>query len=224
MHGAKVAVHYFAGAKDAAAIVADITAHGGVAVAVGADLRDEDQIAVMFDAAHKQLGNVDILVNNAIGDFTPKPLMELSAPDYLRAFDVSLFGMHACCKRVLPHMRQQRWGKIVNVGSIATDVPVAGQNKYITAKAAVEGYTRSLAVEVAADNIQVNMVVPAMTDTSLLASLPAALVSRLASEAPAGRLLQPIEVAQAIVLLASDWLAGMSGQRLVLNQGAPPFI
>jgi 3-oxoacyl-[acyl-carrier protein] reductase len=222
--GARVAVHYFRGQADAEAIVADITRNGGHAIAVPADLTDPVSIAAMFDFVEQAFGPVDILVNNAVGDFSPKPVQDLRTDDYLAELNVSLFGMHACSTRALPHMRRQRWGKIINMGTIATELPVASQSKYITAKSAVVGYTRSLAVEAAADNVQVNLVVPSMTQTSLIAGLPAALVERLAEDTPGGSLLQPIEVAKVVLFLASDWAAALSGQQSVLTRGAPPFV
>ena len=224
IHGAKVAVHYFRGGKDAAAIADDIRENGGTALAVCADLRNESMVQRMFETVRGSLGEVDILVNNAVGDYLPKPLEELVARDYLEELSVSLFGLHACCKLALPYMRSRRRGKIINLGSIVTDVPVSGQNKYITAKSAVVGYTRSLAVEVARDNVQVNIVVPRMTETTLIGSLAQGLVAKFIDESPAGQLLQPVDVAKAIVFLASDWADSISGQKLVLNQGEAPFL
>lgn len=224
MSGACVAVHYFRGRADAEAIVADIAGNGGRAMAVPADLTDSSSIASMFDLVEQAFGPVDILVNNAVGDFAPKLVQDLRTDDYLAELSVSLFGMHACSIRALPHMRRQRWGKIINMGTIATELPVASQSKYITAKSAVVGYTRSLAVETAADNVQVNLVVPSMTQTSLIAGLPSALIERLAEDMPGGSLLQPIDVAKVVLFLASDWAASLSGQQSVLTRGAPPFV
>jgi 3-oxoacyl-[acyl-carrier protein] reductase len=224
MCGARVAVHFFRGEGDARAIVDDIRSSGGTAFAVRADLTDRASVSSLFSAVEAELGAVDILVNNAVGDFLPKPIEELRVADYLGELNISLFGMHECCLRALPHMRRQRWGKIINLGTIATEVPVASQSKYITAKSAIVGYTRSLAVETAADNIQVNLVVPSMTQTSLIAGLPRVLVERLAEDNPTGSLLQPIDVAKVIVFLASDWASCITGQQSVLNAGGPPFL
>ncbi len=224
MHGARVAVHYFRGRADAEAIVADIRHNGGEAVALQADLADQGSVEALFAAATAALAPVDILVNNAVGEFTPKPFDEVLPADYMAEFGVSLFGLHACCRQVLGHMRRQRWGKIVNLGTVVTESPVPSQTRYIAVKSAVVGHTRSLAVETAADNIQVNIVVPAMTETSLIAGLPRALLDRLAEDSPRGVLLQPIDVAKTILFLASDWSGAISGQQILLTQGAPPFL
>ncbi len=223
MHGCRVVVHYFRGAADAAAIVADIEAAGGEAVALGCDIRDEAAVAAFFAAVVAATGGLDVLVNNAVMDFSPAPLETLGWDELDRELAVSLRGLHACCRSALPHLRARGGGRIVNVSSIATHLPVRGQGKYIAAKSAVEGYTRSLAIEVARDNIQVNLVVPAMTETDLLASIPTDFVRRAGTARAMKRNLEPIEVAQAMVYLASDWARGMSGQQVVLNLGEPPF-
>ncbi len=224
LQGAAVAVHYHQGQADAQAVVDDITASGGRALAIAADLRDEAQVKRLFDGITAWAGPLDILVNNAVGQFSPKAFELTSAQDLQAELDVSLLGLHACCREAVAGMRARRSGRIVNLGTVATQVPAAGQIPYIAAKSAVEGYTRALAVELAADNVQVNLVVPAMTRTSLIAALPTSLVDRIAQENPQGRLLEPAEVAQAIVLLCSGWTRAVSGQQLVLNQGMAPFL
>jgi 3-oxoacyl-[acyl-carrier protein] reductase len=156
-------------------------------------------------------------------DFRPEPITALGWADFEAELEVSLKGLHACCSAAIPHMKAKGGGRIINVSSIATDQPVKGQARYITAKSAVEGYTKSLAIELARDNIQANLVVPAMTETDLLASIPSDFIRRMGTARAMRRNLQPIEVAQAMVYLASDWARGMSGQRLVLNLGEAPF-
>lgn len=224
LHGVTVVVHYHQGLADAQAVVDDIAASGGRAIALGADLRDEAQVRQLFCSIADGAGPLDILVNNAVGQFSPKAFEQVTAQDLQAELDVSLLGLHACCREAVAGMRARRSGHIVNLGTVATQVPAAGQIPYIAAKSAVEGYTRALAAELAADNVQVNLVVPAMTRTSLIAALPASLVDRIAQENPQGRLLEPAEVAQAIVLLCSGWTKAVSGQQLVLNQGMAPFL
>jgi 3-oxoacyl-[acyl-carrier protein] reductase len=223
MHGARVVVHYFRGRQDAESIVAEIAAAGGTARALQCDVRDEAEVGRFFAEVDQAFGGLDVLVNNAVVDFQPKAAMELTWPDFLGELEVSLKGLHACCQAAVPRMKVRGGGKIVNVSTVAVDQPVRGQGKYITAKSAVAGYTKSLAVEVLKDNIQVNLVVPAMTETDLLASIPGDFVQRIASERGMGRNVRPIEVAQAMVYLASDWSGALSGQRLVLNLGESPF-
>jgi NAD(P)-dependent dehydrogenase (short-subunit alcohol dehydrogenase family)/acyl dehydratase len=224
MRGAKVAVHYFRGEKAALDIVADVVGNGGKAMAVGADLRDEASVRSAFSAVTAELGPVDILVNNAVGAFAPKAFETLTKQDYLGELDVTLFGPSLCCQLVIPNMKAQGWGRIVNIGTVATDTPVASHATYISAKGALLGLTRSLAAELLADKIQVNLVMPGMTETSLLASLPPNVVERIASDSPSGRLMQPIEVARVVGFLVSEAGAAISGQRIVVTGGVPPYV
>jgi 3-oxoacyl-[acyl-carrier protein] reductase len=222
--GARVVVHYFRGEADARRIVEEISGSNGEARCLQADLREPEQIRTLVEQVAREWGTVDILVNNAVAEFSPKDVLKLEWDDYLGELEVSLKGLHAICRNVIPLMKKQSRGKIINLSSIATLSPVAGQNKYITAKSAVEGYTRSLAVELASSGIQVNLVLPAMTDTSLLANLPRSLIDRIGQERTAGRILKPIEVAQTIAFLASQWSDCISGQRFVINQAEAPFL
>lgn len=223
MHGARVVVHYFQGSSDAEAIAADIRGSGGEAVPLACDIRDEAAVARFFAAVDEAFGGLDVLINNAVSDFRPKPWGELAWSDYLGELDVSLKGLHACCREAVTRLRARGGGKIVNVSSIATSQPVRGQSKYITAKSALEGYTRSLALELSKDNIQVNLVVPAMVETDLIAAIPSDFVRRMAGARGMGRHVRPIEVAQAMAYLASPWADALSGQKIVLNLGEPPF-
>ena len=123
----------------------------------------------------------------------------------------------------MPILKEKKAGKIINLSTIMVDNPVSSQNKYITVKSAVVGYTKSLAKELAGTNVQVNLVVPNMTETDLVAYIPSNFSSRIAAERDMGRNLQPIEVAQSIVFLASSWANGITGQKIVLNLGELPF-
>jgi 3-oxoacyl-[acyl-carrier protein] reductase len=224
MLGARVAVHYFRGERDALQIVDDIVAQGGRAMAVAADVRDDAHVASMLAQISERWGDVDILVNCAVNDFLPKSLLDTDWQDYVAELDVSLKGMHQVCRRVIPAMQQKHAGKIILLSTVATEKPAMGQSKYATIKSALTGYVRSLAMELAADAIQVNLVVPNVTQTSLLASLGENLVQRIGQERPDGRVLEPVEVAQSIAFLASRWSNGISGQRLILNQGESIFL
>ena len=110
------------------------------------------------------------------------------------------------------------------ISTIATELPRQDQAAYATIKSALVGYTRSLAAELARDNITANLVLPRMTDTSLNFGMTQGMLRKIAEDSPTGRLLQPIDVAKAVFLLASDMAGQSSGQRLVLNQGEAPFL
>ncbi len=221
--GVNVMLSYYRGADDANAIVADIRENGGNAACMPCDVRDESQVRELIKEVQARWDRVDVLVNCAVHDFSPASALSSRWEDYLPELEVSLHGLHNACQAVVPIMRRGGGGKIINFSSTAVRMPVSGQSRYITAKAAVEGYTRSLARELAGSNIQVNLVIPCMTETDLVASVPGSYRERLAQANASGRHLQPEEVAQAVAFLASQWSNAMTGQAVTLNLGDPPF-
>lgn len=222
--GLKVVVHYFQGKSDALKIVEDIKKMGKQSIAIQADLRNEDEVAKMFYEINSTFGGVDILVNNAVGQFSPKDFFSTTKIDFLSEFNISLFGMNECCKLAIPNMKLKRWGKIVNVGSIITEIPVSGQIVYTTMKSALIGYTRSLASEFSSYNIHANIVLPQMTETSLITGIPKPLIAKSLEDSIQDQLLQPIDVAKVILLFASDLTNSIVGQRIALNRGMPPYL
>lgn len=223
MQGAKVVVNYYKGKKDAELIVEDIEKSGGVAIPLQCDIRDKLEVEKFIPQVVEKFGTINVLVNNAVKEFTPKNFVKLEWQDYLSELEVSLKGMHNCCQLVIPILKQQKSGKIINLSTIIVENPVTGQNQYITAKSAVVGYTKSLAKELAKLNIQVNFVVPNMTETDLVSCIPSDFTKRIAASRDFGRNLQPIEVAQSILFLASSWANSITGQKVVLNLGDLPF-
>jgi 3-oxoacyl-[acyl-carrier protein] reductase len=223
MHGVKCAVTYLHGKSDAERIITDIKSAGGEAFAIQCNITLDDQVNSVVSEVIDNYKRIDILVNNAVKEFTQKYTQDLTWGDYLDELEVSVKGMHACCRAVIPHLLNAGGGKIINLSTVAVAIPIAGQSRYITAKSAVEGYTKTLAVELARNNIQVNLVVPNMTDTDLISSIPSLYRERIADTRSYQRHVQPIEVAQSIVYLASKWSDAMTGQNIVLNLGEPPF-
>ena len=221
--GARVTLTYFRGQADAEAILRDIRESKGVAECAYCDLRDEDGVSALVRSVLDREDRIDVLVNCAVHEFAPTKYGEQGWEAYLQELDVSVKGLHATCRNVVPAMRRNGSGKIINFSSVTVRIPVSGQTRYITAKAAVEGYTRSLAFELAASNIQVNLVIPTMTETDLVSAIPATYRDRMGTERPYGRHVRPQEVAQAVAFLASDWSDAMTGQALVLNLGEPPY-
>ncbi|MEX0729868.1 MAG: SDR family oxidoreductase [Aquisalimonadaceae bacterium] len=222
--GARVTLTYFRGRNDAERIVAEIREHGGVADCALCDVRDETQVSALMREIAEREGGIDILVNCAVHDFSPMPAMDARWDDYLAELEVSVKGYHATCRGAVPVMRKAGRGKIINFSSVAVRIPVSGQSRYITAKSAVEGYTRSLAQELAGSNIQVNLVIPGMTETDLVAAIPTTYRDRLSAARASGRHVGPAEVAQAVAFLSSQWSNAMTGQAVVLNLGEPPFV
>jgi len=221
--GAAVIVNYHRGADDAKRVVSEITDAGGTAEAIAADVTNERDVAALVAASIDQFGRIDVLVNNAVRDFRPIPFAQLTWDEIQKDLDVIAKGAFLCCQRVIPTMVEHGGGKIVNIASVATDDPPADQTKYVMAKSALVGLTRSLSVELAAKNIQVNMVVPSFVETDLVAHVQEGFRRKIARETPMGRNASPIDVARAVAFLASSYASFTTGQKIMVTGGGAPY-
>lgn len=202
--GAAVAVNYRGHADEAEEVVAAIQARGQRALAVQADVSKSDEVAAMANHVQTQLGTVDILVNNA-GIATPLGTDELDETEFDRTINVNLKSAFLCTQAVLPGMRAKRWGRIVNMSSVAARGGGAIGVHYNASKAGLEGLTRGYASRLAPEGITVNAVAPGPIETAMAAALPDDISSRI----PLGRLGTPEEVAQAVLLtIANDFMTG----------------
>jgi 3-oxoacyl-[acyl-carrier protein] reductase len=224
VHGATVIVNYRHGADDAQRVVAEIVDGGGTAVAIAADVCDPVQVRSLVRQARERFGAVHVLVNNAARDFRPIPFSKLTWDDIQADVDVIVKGAFLCSQEIVPLMLEQGEGKIINISTIATDDPPPDQMKYVVAKSALTGLTRSLAVEVAPRNIQVNMVVPNFVETDLVAHVPEGFRKKIAQDIPMRRLGSAIEVAKAVVFLASSYSSFTTGQKVMVTGGGPPYL
>jgi NAD(P)-dependent dehydrogenase (short-subunit alcohol dehydrogenase family) len=206
--GWAVAVNYTRDAEAAEAVVAAITAAGGTAIAVQADVADEAQVLAMFRTVDAQLGCLSALVNNAGVVDVPARVEAMSVARWRRMFDINVIGSFICAREAVLRMGTQHGGaggSIVNVSSAAARLGAAGQYvDYAAAKGAIDTMTLGLAREVAADGIRVNAVRPGLIETDIHASggLPDR-VRDLAHQVPMQRGGTADEVAEAIVWLMS---------------------
>jgi 3-oxoacyl-[acyl-carrier protein] reductase len=166
---------------------------------------------------------VDVLVNNAARDYRPVPFLNLRWEDVDADLAVIVRGAFLCCQRVIPHMLARGGGRIVNVASVATDDPPPDQAKYVMAKSALVGLTRSLSIEFASRNILVNMVSPSFVETDFVAHVQEGFRSRIAQDTPMRRLASPIDVARAIAFLASPLASFTTGQKIMVTGGGAPY-
>lgn len=224
LYGAKVAINYFQGKEDADRIVKEITDNGGDAFAVQADVSDRQQVKQMISAVCEKYSTVHILVNNAVRDAYPVPFLELMWDDFQKDIDVILKGAFNCCQEVLPLMVENKLGKIINISTIFIDNPPSKQVKYVTSKSGLIGFTRSLAVEFAACNIQVNMVVPSIVETDLSRCVPKMFLEDMKRATPMKRNATPVDVANAVVFLASSLAQFTTGQKIMVSGGNAPFL
>jgi 3-oxoacyl-[acyl-carrier protein] reductase len=210
-----VYVHAHRGTAGAAALVADITAAGGQAAAVICDLTDGVATRAALEALLES-GPIQILVNNA-GVHDDAVLPGMSAEQWRRVIDVSVNGFFNATQPLLLPMIRTRWGRIVNVSSIAALIGNKGQVNYAAAKGALNSATKALALEVATRGITVNSVAPGIIATPMTAGLfDARAIERLV---PMNRLGTPEEVAAVVSFLATEEAAYVTGQVISVSGG-----
>ncbi len=203
------------GAEEAAAKIA---ADGGRALAVAVDVADESSVDQAFREIESGLGPVRVLVNNA--GYTRDGLAVRYAVDqWDTTIDTNLKGAFLCARRALPAMLKARWGRIVNVASVAAIKGNAGQAAYSASKAGLLGLTRSLAREVGSRNITVNAVCPGFVETRMTERQPADVKARYEEMTPVGRFGTSGEIAAVIAFLASAEASYVTGAVIAVDGG-----
>jgi len=219
-HGAAVVVNYKENEFAAREVVEKIESAGGRALAMKADVRDEAAVREMVREAGRILGPIDTLVNNASIGFPIKPFSDYSWAEFESKLSGELKAAFNCCKAVLPSMRERRAGCIIAVSSTLSRRPGPGFAAHSAAKSGLDGLMRALALELGPLGIRVNVVAPGLTETDATARLPGPVKVATAQTVPLGRLGQPLDVAGAVLMLASDSLGFVSGAYLAVNGGA----
>ena len=215
--GAKVAVAARSEEK-LSALVTDIAAAGGIALAVKMDVADAEQVKAGFKQILEKFGRLDILVNNAA--ITRDGLaLRMKPDDWEAVLRTNLTGAHLCIQQALPPMMKARAGRIINISSVVAQAGNAGQANYVAAKAGLIGLTKAIAVEIASRNITVNAVAPGFIETPMTAALADKVREELRTRIPLGRMGLAREIAAAIVFLASDEAAYITGHVLNVNGG-----
>ncbi|HXY24811.1 MAG TPA: 3-oxoacyl-[acyl-carrier-protein] reductase [Candidatus Acidoferrum sp.] len=201
-----------------AALVSEIVAAGGEALAVKMDVADAEQIKAGFKAVLAKFGRLDILVNNAA--ITRDGLaLRMKQDDWDVVIRTNLTGAHLCIQQALGAMMRARAGRIINISSVVAQMGNAGQANYVAAKAGLIGLTKAIAIEIASRNITVNAVAPGFVETPMTDVLSGEVKEELKKRIPLGRMGSPRDVATAIVFLASDEAAYITGHILDVNGG-----
>jgi 3-oxoacyl-[acyl-carrier protein] reductase len=198
--------------------VESIKAQQHRSMAVLADVSSSTDVNLMVETVKSSFGKIDILVNNA-GISRDKLVMVMSDDDWDRVMNISLKSAFLCSRAVLRDMVKQRWGRIVNISSLAGVVGNAGQANYASAKAGLIGFTRSLAKEIASRNITVNAVAPGFIDTEMTQKLDAKYKDELKKRIPSGIFGSPRDVAEAVAFFASEQAGYITGQILNIDGG-----
>jgi 2-dehydro-3-deoxy-L-rhamnonate dehydrogenase (NAD+) len=193
------------------------------AVALAADVTDSRAVERMVADAGRALGQVDILVNNAGIAGTPKPIAETGDRDWDAVLAVDLSGVFYACRAVVPGMVARRFGRIVNIASIAGKEGNPNAIPYAAAKAGVIGLTKALGKELAQTGILVNCVTPALIETDILKQHTPEFHQYLLARIPMGRMGQPEEVAELVAWLCSDACSFSTGAVFDISGGRATY-
>ena len=219
--GARVVVAEINEAKGRA-VAEEIKAQGGEALAICADVSDPKSAEAMARATVEAYGRIDALVNNAAIYYglKMKPFEQIGLDEWQRLMAVNVGGLFYCARAVVPYMRKQGGGRIVNMTSGAFHLPVPGIAHYITSKGAVIGFTRALACELGEAGVTVNAIAPGftMSEASKVLAGPE-LAEAIASRQCLKRSEQPEDLAGALVFLCSDDSAFFTGQTMTVDGG-----
>ena len=195
-----------------------VTAHGRRALTIKANVAEWADVKAMTDQILAEFGRLDILVNNA-GITRDGLLLRMKEEDWNLVLDVNLKGTFHCTKAVLPAMTKQRAGSMVNIASVVGVIGNAGQANYAASKAAVIGFTKTVAREYASRGITVNAVAPGFIETAMTQGLGGEVRDALLKQIPLGRLGSPSDVAEAVRFLVSPEAAYITGHVLHVNGG-----
>jgi len=216
--GFEVAINYRSDAEAAKETLDLVEEAGAEGIVVQGDVSRLEEVEAMFGHVEDALGAVGVLVNNA-GVRADTLGARMSDQAWAEVLDTNLTGAFACCRRALRSMIRHRWGRIVNVASVAALRGSPGQANYSAAKAGLVGLTRSLAREVARTNVTINAIAPGLIDTDLTISLTPQQRQQLVAEIPMGRAGTPEEIAHLIAFLCSDQASYITGAVLVADGG-----
>ena len=218
--GAKLVV---AGRRDEAgkALVKELRALGSEAEFIKADVRKDDDVRALVDQTVARFGRLDVAVNNAGTEGQVGPITDQTAESYAATFDTNVLGVILSMKHEVRVMRAQGSGNIINISSTYGHEGAAGASVYVGSKHAVEGITKSVALEIANSGIRVNGVAPGPTDTGMLTRFTGTPENKaaLVTTVPMGRLGLSAELANAIVFIASDEASFITGHVLNVDGG-----
>ena len=218
--GATVVV---AGRRDQAgnALVKELRSFGSEAEFINTDVRKEDDVRALVDKTVARFGRLDVAANNAATEGQGGPITDQTAESFAATFETNVLGVVLSMKHEVRAMQAQGSGSIINISSTYGHEGAAGASIYVAAKHAVEGITKSVALETAKSGIRVNAVAPGPTDTGMLTRFTGTTENKaaLAAEVPLGRLGRPEEVADGIVFIASDEARFITGHILNVDGG-----
>lgn len=216
--GMTVIVNYSSSEAQAQEVVDQIKAEGGEAMALKADVSDNDQVKEMVKTIVKTYGQIDVLVNNA-GVVKDEYLLMLNPDNLDKCFDLNVKGYFFCAQQSVLKMFRKKSGVIINMSSVSSVMALAGQTVYSATKGAVNSLTQTMAKELAPYGIRVNAVAPGFVQTDMLDQLPEEKKEEYIGAVPMGRFAQVEEIASLVSFLSSDESSYLTGQVIVLDGG-----
>ncbi|MFM0362665.1 SDR family NAD(P)-dependent oxidoreductase [Paraburkholderia sediminicola] len=203
------------------ALEAELQQLGAQALFIQADVRHDEEVRALVDQAVARFGRIDVAVNNAGTEGQPGLIVNQTADSYAATFDTNVLGTLLSMKHELRVMTAQKRGSIINISSTYGHEGAAYASVYAGSKHAVEGFTKSAALEVAASGVRVNAVAPGPTDTGMLDRFTGTPENKaaLASGVPLGRVGKPADIAAAVLFLASEGAAFVTGQIVTVDGG-----
>ena len=218
-HDAAVVINYLNSKDRAEELRNTIITAGGRAIAIQADVRNRGAVDRMVALAEKELGRIDILVNNANIDFPMQPFAEMAWPDIEAKLTGEIGAMVHCSQAVIPGMMEKKYGKIILVSSSLSREPGYGFAAHCASKAAMDSLARAMALELGPAGIYVNVVGPGLTRTDATAGLPPEVFTHTAEHTPLLRVAEPEDIASVVMFLASEMSDYLTGQYIPVNGG-----
>ncbi len=217
--GYRIGINYNKSSEAAYRINKEINGWGNKSIVVQADISRAKEVEAMFDQIEKELGPVDILINNA-GISSRGLVTEIEEAEWDRVLDINLKGTFLCSKRALPNMIRKRWGRIINITSVWGITGASYESVYAASKGGLITFTKSLAKELGPSGITANAIAPGPIATDMLnAELNEGEMRDLIEEIPVGRLGRPEDVASMCAYLISDKASFINGQVITVDGG-----
>jgi acetoacetyl-CoA reductase len=217
--GATLALNYLVESEeDAEDFLKQLTRQGFRAALYKADVSGYDEAVRLVEMVTKDFGHIDVLVNNA-GITIDKTLRNMSPEQWEKVIRVDLSSVFHCSRAVIGQMLERGYGRIVNISSVVGQRGNFGQTNYAAAKAGIIGFSKSLALETAKKGITVNAIAPGFVKTTMTEQIPKDVMDKIVESIPVGRLAEPSEIARAVVFLADEKSAYITGQVMGINGG-----